>query len=59
VTNHDLYQELIFHAGLCGADAVLFWNPRPWAKNQDPTKFTSDEQDRLFSDCLKQVELSQ
>ncbi|MFC1736663.1 hypothetical protein ACFL1X_11145 [Candidatus Hydrogenedentota bacterium] len=53
--NHNLYQELIFHVGLSGAGAFLFWNPRPYAKGHDPTKFTSDEQDRLFSDCLKRL----
>lgn len=72
VTNHDLYQELIFHAGLIGADAFLFWNPRPWAKDQGASKFassgvpgsgvsagavaTSDEQNRIFSDCLRQLD---
>jgi len=57
VGNNDLYQELIFHAGLCGADAFLYWNPRPWLASQDPKQFTDDEQDKLFSDCLKQLDV--
>ncbi len=56
VADHDLYQELVFHAGLCGADAFLYWNPRPWMKKQDPAQWATDEQDKLFSDCLRRLE---
>jgi len=55
VTHHDLYQELVFHVGLSGPDAFLFWNPRPWKEGQDPAEFTTDKQDRLFSDCLSRL----
>lgn len=54
--DNDLYQELVFHVGLCGADRFLFWNPRPWAEGQDPNQFTTDEEDRLFSACLRRLD---
>lgn len=56
ITKHDLYQEMIFHAGVCGADDFIFWNPHPWRPDQSPEGFTNDTQDKLFSDCLKQLD---
>ncbi len=56
VTDNDLYQELVFHAGLCGPEAFLYWNPHPWAKGQDPKQWATDEQDKVFSDCARQLD---
>ena len=56
VRESDLYQELIFHAGLCGPDAFLFWNPQKRLQTQKSEHFTDDSQDRLVSDCLRQLE---
>ncbi len=55
VEHHDLYQELIFHVGLSGPDAFLYWNPRSWKAGQDPADWATDEQDQLFSDCLHRL----
>jgi hypothetical protein len=52
----DLYQELVLHVCLCGPDAILYWNPGMWTKNQDPDHFRDEVQDTLFSDCLKQFD---
>lgn len=51
--NHDLWQEVVFHAGLGGADAFLFWNARTWPADTDPTIRTDDAQDLLFDRCLQ------
>ena len=50
-----LYQELIFHAGLCGPDAFLLWNPRRRLATQQPEHFADDAQDKLVDDCLRQL----
>jgi hypothetical protein len=56
VRESDLYQELIFHAGLCGADQFLYWNPRPKTPAQPGENDPDEDQDRLLSDCLHELD---
>ena len=56
VRDSDLYQEIIFHAGLCGADAFLLWNPDAWKKDQKPENYNSPEQIELVSRCLLELD---
>lgn len=53
----DLYQELIFHVGLTGPDAFLYWNPIPRGKDARPEHAADDKQDQLVSECLRQLDL--
>lgn len=53
----DLYQELIFHIGLCRPECFLLWNPlAPKMPNANPAHYGSASQDQLVSDCLKQLD---
>jgi subtilisin-like proprotein convertase family protein/Ca2+-binding EF-hand superfamily protein len=53
----DLYQELIFHVGLCGPDVFLLWNPQVWRKDRNSGALTElGLQDRLVSDCLHRLD---
>ena len=56
VRDSDLYQEIILHAGLCGADNFLLWNPDAWRKNQKPEDFNTPEQIELVSRCLLELD---
>jgi hypothetical protein len=56
VRETDLYQELIFHARLCGPDQFLYWNPRPNRPGQNSPEQADEAQDRLLSDCLHQLD---
>lgn len=56
VRDSDLYQEVILHAGLCGADAFLLWNPDAWKKDQKPEDYNSPEQIELVSRCLLELD---
>ncbi|MFT5094268.1 MAG: hypothetical protein ACI93T_003103, partial [Porticoccaceae bacterium] len=56
VRDSDLYQEIILHAGLCGADAFLLWNPDAWKKDQKPEDYNSPEQNELVSRCLLELD---
>ena len=56
VKNSDLYQEMIFHIGLSGVKTFLLWNPRPWKKNMDIKLVANDDQDKIVSDCLHQLD---
>jgi hypothetical protein len=47
----DLYQELVFHAGLTGVEDFLFWNPTSHVVV--PATPTSN---KLLSDCLKELD---
>lgn len=56
VRESDLYQELIFHVALTGADDFLFWNAYPWRESQDTNLWGNPRDDKLFSDCLRQLD---
>jgi|GEM_PF-1644597 len=47
----DLYQELIFHAGLTGVENFLFWNPTDHVATP-----ATPSSNALLNDCLKQLE---
>lgn len=52
----DLYQELIFHVGLSGADVFLLWNPYVWGRRRGDPVVDAGLQTKLVSDCLKQLD---
>jgi hypothetical protein len=56
VRESDLYQELIFHAGLCGPDQFLYWNPRPNRPGQNLQEHGDEAQDQLLSECLSELD---
>ncbi len=56
IRESDLYQELVFHAALSGADPILYWNPRPWRRDQDPNLYADARQDNLVSDLLRRLD---
>lgn len=56
VRDSNLYQEIILHAGLSGADTFLLWNPDAWKKDQNPEDYNSPEQIELVSRCLLELD---
>ena len=56
VRDSDLYQELLFHILLSGADGLLLWNPRAHHADADPSHYGDEQQDQLVCDCLAQVD---
>ncbi len=55
IRDNDYYQELLFHLGLCGADAFLLWNPYPGVKEQNPDSWANDATDDLVNKCLRRL----
>ena len=56
VRDADLYQELLFHTVLAGADGLLLWNPRPHRADLDPDHYSDEKQEQLLSDCLTRLD---
>lgn len=49
IRESDLYQEMLFHVGLCNPDVFLYWNA--WPRGENP----GFSRDRVVDDCLRRL----
>lgn len=51
-----LFHESVVHIALCDPEVILYWNPRPWAKNQKASDWCDDAQDARMSALLEEID---
>jgi hypothetical protein len=55
VGNTPYYRELVLHLALLGNDGFLFWNPHPWATNQNPQDYSLPDDERYLDGILGEL----